>query len=136
MVGAALIDLEKAFDSVWIKGLTFKLIKYKFPTHLIQMIWDMLNSKRFTIWNGTATTTTVFELKEGLQQGTVTSPVLFNIYNSDILNLFELNANNNTYSIAFADDLIIYVADKKPIEIQNKLQKLVNNVNNFYQTWN
>lgn len=96
----------------------------------------MLNNKKFVIWNGTKTTSTIFDLKEGLQQGTVTSPILFNIFNSDILNLFELNSNNDTYSIAFADDLIIYVANKKPIDVQNKLQNLVNKVNKFYQIWN
>lgn len=98
------------------------------------MIWNMLTNKKFIIWNGPITTKKTFELREGLQQGTVTSPVLFNIFNSCIKNLFELNSGNDTYSIAFADDSIIYVAGKKPIEIQSRLQKLVNNVNNLYQT--
>lgn len=136
LVGAALIDLEKAFDSVWIKGLIFKLIKLNFPTYLIQLIWDMITNKKFIIWNGTEMSKLTFEIKEGLQQGTVTSPVLFNIFNSSILNLFELNSGNNTYSIAFADDLILYVAGKRPIEIQDKLQNLVNNINKVYQIWN
>lgn len=40
MVGACLIDLEKAFDSVWIKGLLYKLKKKKvshksLPCHYI-----------------------------------------------------------------------------------------------------
>ncbi|KAK0073300.1 hypothetical protein PV326_013559 [Microctonus aethiopoides] len=37
-IGATLIDLEKAFDSVWLKGLVFRLIKYKFPKNLIGTI--------------------------------------------------------------------------------------------------
>lgn len=136
LVGAALIDLEKAFDSVWTKGLLFNLIKYKFPIHLIQMIWDMLCNKKFIIWDGSTTTNNTYNLKEGLQQGTVTSPVLFNIFNASILNLFDLNTNNDTHSIAFADDLIVYVAGKRPIDIQDRLQKLVDKINGLYQIWN
>ncbi|KAK0163926.1 hypothetical protein PV328_002611 [Microctonus aethiopoides] len=64
-----------------------------------------------TLWDGNETSDTTLYIKEGLQQGTATSPILFNIFNADTINLFELNNNNDTYSIAFADDLIVYVAD-------------------------
>lgn len=41
-VGATLIDLEKAFDTVWLDGLIYKLIKKKFPEHLIRLVNNML----------------------------------------------------------------------------------------------
>lgn len=136
IVAAALIDLEKAFDSVWINGLIFKLIKYKFPRHLIQSIWSMVNGKSFVIWDGNETTEKIFHIKDGLQQGTITSPILFNIFNADILNMYEMNSDKDTHSIAFADDLIVYIAGKKTIDINKKLNTLVNNINSTYQIWN
>ena len=47
MVAAGLIDLEKAFDSVWLKGLFFKMIKKGFPRHLIKIIWTSMQSRKF-----------------------------------------------------------------------------------------
>ena len=38
-VGACLIDLRKAFDSVWLEGLIYKLIQIKMPIDLIEMIF-------------------------------------------------------------------------------------------------
>lgn len=96
----------------------------------------MVHDKSFIIWDGVNCSSEKFLIKEGLQQGTVNSPCLFNIFNSDILNLFDLNSDNYTHSKAFADDLIILVAGKHPIEIQFSLENLVNKVNDYYQSWN
>lgn len=38
IIGATLIDLEKAFDSIWISGLMFKLKRKKFNQNLINII--------------------------------------------------------------------------------------------------
>ena len=135
LIGAGLIDLEKAFDSVWLRGLFYKLIKKGFNRLLIMFLWQMLHDRSFIVIQGEHASTITFDTEEGLQQGTVNSPLLFNIYNSDVLNLFELNTNNDTHSIAYADDLIIYVAGKSPDTIASKLEALVNNVNNYYTQW-
>lgn len=42
-----------------------------------------------------------------------------------------MNQNNNIYSIALADDLLIHVASKWTDIIQNKLEKLVIQVNDM-----
>lgn len=36
-LGACLIDLEKAFDSVWIEGLLYRLLQKNFPTNLVKI---------------------------------------------------------------------------------------------------
>ncbi|CAD6212892.1 GSCOCG00011075001-RA-CDS, partial [Cotesia congregata] len=33
-------------------GLIFKLIKYKFPTHLIKLIWNMIDNRKFQTTDG------------------------------------------------------------------------------------
>lgn len=63
------------------------------------------------------------------------SPVLFNIYTSDILKLFNLTSEYLVNSIAFADDLIIYQTDKWPTKIQDKLQDSFEKIHYYYRSW-
>lgn len=134
-VGACLIDLEKAFDTVWHEGLIFKLIQKKFSQHLIEITWNMIRNRSFITAIGTETSSLEFQLKNGLQQGTVNSPLLFNIFTSDILNLFNSTADHPIHSIAFADDLIIYHTDKWPSRIQDKLQDIFERIQSYYHSW-
>lgn len=46
-VGACLIDIEKAFDTVWLDGLLFKRQQKKFPLQIIKLIWNMISNRSF-----------------------------------------------------------------------------------------
>lgn len=52
-VGACLIDLEKAFDTVWIDGLLFKFKEKKFPMQIVKLIWNMISNRSFITINDT-----------------------------------------------------------------------------------
>lgn len=136
IVGAALLDLEKAFDSVWLDGLLYKLKKKNFPDWLTFIIWDMISGKTFVTWDGTNISSKIFDIKEGLQQGTVNSPILFNIFTADLLNLFDMNNGTNTASIAFADDVIVYTKSNKALTVQSELEKITEKINQYYIVWN
>ncbi|CAD6240958.1 GSCOCG00009029001-RA-CDS [Cotesia congregata] len=135
-VGVALIDLEKAFDSVWLNGLIFKLIKLGFPQWLVLTITDMILGRSFRTWDGVNLSKKKYEILEGLQQGTVNSPLLFNIFIMALLKSFGLDTDDNLFAIANADDLIIGVAEKQPSTLKNRLEHLVNEINRFYRVWN
>lgn len=118
-VGACLIDLERAFDSVWINGingLTVTLIKKGLQVPMIEMIVNMIKNRSFIVQIGTGVSSVEFEILNGLQQGMVSTPILFNVYTSDVLKLFDMIATYPIKAIAFADDLIIY-EDPWPIRI-------------------
>lgn len=134
-VGAALLDLEKAFDSVWLDGLLFKLHAKNFPKPLIFNIWEMINNKSFVTWDGNNVSSEIFHIQEGLQQGTVNSPILFNIFTSDILSLFGIN-NSETSAIAFADDVIIYTTSDSIETVRNTLETITEKINKWYINWN
>lgn len=118
-VGAVLIDLEKAFDSVWLDGLIFKLNRDKFLPELVLLVYNMVHGKAFVTTDSKNKSSLKFIIKEGLQQGTVTSPLLFNIFTADILKLSGINSLNSTsHAIGFADDLIVYTAHNNTLTIQ------------------
>ena len=121
---------------MWLNGHVFKLIDKHFPKPLIYIIWDSISQKSSKTWNGTTFSTEEFNITEGLQQGTINSPILFNIYTSDILTLPGFNNNGPTSIIAFADDVIIYTSGRHPPAIQNALKTEVEKVNQRYIKWN
>lgn len=134
-LGALLIDLEKAFDTVWLDGLLFKLIKNKFPAYLIKLVWSMISDRSLITAHGERLARNTYRIHNGLQQGTVNSPILFSIYTSDMLKIFNLNQTGNPQAIAFVDDLIIYLADSWPTEIQKKLQEIFHKLEFYFKTW-
>ncbi|XP_076238648.1 uncharacterized protein LOC143181875 [Calliopsis andreniformis] len=136
IIGVALLDIEKAFDTVWLNGLLYKLVKKKFPKWLIYLIWDMIKDKVFYTWDGSIISSLEFSITEGLQQGTVNSPILFTIYTSDLLNLFGFNSTDGPTGLAFADDMILYIASNKTEIVRNKLEELVEKINKYYSNWN
>lgn len=134
-VGACFIDLEKAFDTVWLEGLFYKLLKKNFPLHLVKMIWSMLHGKKFLTCDGHLCSSKSFLVTNGLQQGTVNSPMLFNLYTCDLLALFGLNSDANKKAIAFADDLLIYAYDRKVSTVQGLVQDLFNKIKGYFHSW-
>jgi hypothetical protein len=44
-----LLDIEKAYDSVWIYGLLYKLIIFKLPRYLLFNLKAFLEGRTFTV---------------------------------------------------------------------------------------
>lgn len=88
---------------------------------LIVSLLDSISSKKFQLGNG-------------LQQGTINSPILFNIFTADLLKFFS-GETTDCILIAYADDLIIYNIDRKPDNIKDKLQKATEKIFDYYNTW-
>lgn len=74
-------------------------------------------------------------IKNGLQQGTVNAPILFNIYTSDLPGLLGLNERDEGKAVAFADDLLIYVHDVSVDVARERLQNSFINISEYYKTW-
>lgn len=96
----------------------------------------MFHGKSFRTWDGTNLSTHIFSIEEGLQQGTVNSPTLFNIYTNRILKIFGLNTAVDRFGKAFADDFIAYLIGTNPVRLRDDLNELLNKINNVYQQWN
>lgn len=97
----SLLDIEKAFDTVWIPGLIYKLLQYNIPPNLIQFIHSFIINRKFYTKVGNDHST-IKEINAGIPQGSALGPVLYIYYINDI------PMTNNTNIALFADDTAIY----------------------------
>ena len=73
------IDLEKAFDSVWIDGLLYKLQNIGITGNLLSIIQAFLSNRLSFIKTGNYHSNN-FPIHIGLPQGSVFSPTLFILF--------------------------------------------------------
>jgi hypothetical protein len=78
-----LLDIEKAFDSVWHDALLHKLHSNGFPMYQIKMIVSFLENRvSYVAVNGK--NSEKYDVPAGVPQGSPLSPFLFNIFINDI----------------------------------------------------
>ena len=77
--GIVLLDIEKAYDTVWITGLLYKLILLRLPAYLLFFLKYYLEGSTFTVHLNDATSTPKVT-PSGLPQGVVLWTTLFALY--------------------------------------------------------
>ena len=122
----AFLDLQKAYDSVWRRALLQKLErKYKASDDTMNWLNMEYKDTRSCTKVGNCLSTTL-KAHHGLQQGALSSPILFNYYINDLIG--ELNKQKNTgatintltmNNLLFADDMML--VKNTPRELQQLL---------------
>lgn len=101
------LDLKGAFDQVSVKILEAKMITLGIPFQIISAIINLIKQRTvFIKYKGSLTGPRETQL--GLPQGSVLSPLLFNLYTYDLCKIFKPNIK----VLQFADDIIIYCSEK------------------------
>ena len=80
------VDFEKAFDSVWHKGLFQKLRTYGIYGKSLNLIIDLYKKTKCAIKSEKGITE-FFEYGKGVRQGCPLSPLLFNLFINDIVTI-------------------------------------------------
>lgn len=126
--GLVLLDIEKAFDAVWHKGLVYKMHKFGFPTYLIKVVFSFLSDRMAEVSVMRDVSSRYF-INSGVPQGAVLSPTLFNIFFSDMPIPFRC------YLSLFADDTALMCSSQKPEPIIRYLNWGLKKLQKYFDDW-
>ena len=82
--GAILVGLTAAYDTVWHQGLILKLLRMVPDRHLVQVLSTVISNCSFILKTSDGQVSRSRRLRNGVPQGSVVAPTLFNVYISDL----------------------------------------------------
>ena len=126
LLGVLGLDFEGAYDKVNLKVLLETLENLNVPGRFRMFIKNLINNRILVgYFNGNAFASSV--TNKGLPQGSILSPILFNIYIHCIPQLLGPSVK----CLGFADDIAIYARGENTEEIQIILEEAIEKLDNW-----
>ena len=126
--GAVFIDLTAAYDTVWHRDLTCKLLRLLPDKHMVKMIMELVRNRSFTLTTGDSKQSRLRRLKNGVPLGSVLAPLLFNIYTYDLPSMISRK-------FAYADDLALLHSSGNWKDLEGTLSQDMSTMSAYLQTW-
>ena len=123
------LDISKAFDKVWHKGLLFKLKKCGISGRLLLWFEDYLkdHQQRVVISGQASEWGTI---KAGVPQGSVLGPLLFLLYINDLPNVVR-----NCEIRLFADDTCLFIEVDNRLDTSIRICEDLASINEWSKKW-
>ena len=130
VVVAVFFDIEKAYDMLWKEGLLIKLKTLGIGGRVYNWIMSFLLDRKIQVRVG-AEYSNVYSVENGTPQGSVCSPLLFNIMINDIFSQVEQNVGKSLY----ADDGALWLRGRNVAYVNKKMQSVISIVETWANKW-
>ena len=121
--GAVFVDLTAAYDTVWHRGLTCKLMRLLPDKHMVKMIMELV-----TLTTGDSKQSRLRRLKNGVSQESVLAPLLFNVYTYDLPSMISRK-------FAYADNSALFHSSGNWKDLEGTLSQDMSTLSAYLQTW-
>ena len=125
--GAVLIDLSAAYDTVWTGGLMLKLAKIIPCRKTLKLLQTMTGTRQFHVVLGGNESKTR-KIKNGVPQGSVLAPTLFNVYINDM-------PATQSLKLGYADDWVLAHQSREWKELETVLSHDTTALKQFFDRW-
>ena len=132
-VACLFLDFEKAFDSVWKKGLIMKLFRIGINGRFLALIDNFLSSRKVRIHVNEYIGVVRSCLEVGLPQGSVLSPILFKFFIMDLGKDITAIKPNDIFK--FADDGTFKVSDTSWSNCRYRMENVLTSLDNWCKKW-
>jgi hypothetical protein len=126
---AVFLDISKAYDSVWIPALLYKLSKLKISGPILNWLKHFLTNRSFTVRINNKLSSPA-ALKRGVPQGGVLSPTLWLAYMYDFPIPTPL-----CHTALFADDIELHTSSNSNVRAAEVLQPYLNRIGLWATDW-
>lgn len=126
--GMVLLDIEKAFDTVWHEGLLHKLLTLSIPIELVKLVQSYLTNRTFKVFLDDSYSQPR-NIPAGVPQGSILGPFLFTLYVHDI------PKQPRTSLACFADDTASFTSSTDEDLIISRLQLSLDGLKAYFQDW-
>ena len=127
ITGTAFVDLSAAYDTVNHRLLIQKLYNTTLDSQICRVIQNLMSDRRFYVELNNERSRWRIQ-KNGLPQGSVLSPTLFNIYTNDQPIL------DGTRSFIYADDLCVTAQYPTFQEIEQQIEEALGELTHYYRS--
>lgn len=122
------VDIERAFDSAPHERVLYKLAKMGITGTTLVWVKNVLAGRSFQVAVGAAKSTP-HPIQRGVPQGSILSPLLFNILLSD------LHVPHHSHLLIYADDITIISRATTLTDSQHQLQEAATALERWMATW-
>ena len=122
------MDLKGAFDTVWGRGVVSKLVKSNVKGNLIRILGRYFEERSIKVLVNNENST-IRRISSGTPQGSILSPILFNVMLSDIPKSCKIN------EFVFADDITFACVENTMSECRKVMQQHINNFMKWTEQW-
>ena len=124
------IDLQKAFDKVWMEGLLVKLLRNGIASNMFNWIQSYLYNRRARV-SVDIIHSKKFLLRHGVPQGGVLSPTFFLLFINDLVSELPKGIKAALY----ADDSMIWCKEEYATTATFRMQLAADKLNSWTEKW-
>ena len=125
---AVFVDLTAAYDTVWHRGLTCKLLRILPDRHIVSFIMELVRNCSLTLTTGNGAQSRLRRLRNDVLLGSVLASLLFNIYTHHLpVTVFR--------KFVYADDVPIMHSAEEWQSLEGTLTQDMATLSSYLQKW-